>query len=677
MSMISGAPAHIAPLFPEHGYLPRDLGGVLNQRRLQLVEVGEDCIAKRSRGEPAPCAQVLNISLFFDGTNNHEQSDKAQNPVCTSNIARLFHATIRDEKAQASGYYSYYINGVGTSFPEIGEDGPSDDGLKYASGGEKRILWGLTRIVDAMRLALSDQQDAMSVGNARQLISAMEYVRYKDDKNRERVAKALKQDRKKAMDEAMQSVVGRLPSYKPTILKLKLFVYGFSRGAAEARAFVGRLQELCSKPGEFYGVPISIEFLGLLDTVASVGFAPVLGGAEGHMGWADGSMALPNDTTLLKRCAHLVSAHEQRLCFALDSIRRKDGSYPPSSLGEWVYPGVHSDVGGGYPPGDQGKALGGQGMLLSQLPLHHLYALAFEAGAPLCYNKKLFAETSEEKLAGIEEWRWMTDEAIKEFDIDANLRCKFNEWKKNAARSAPIENIFLQQTAQITAWRINRFAGGLDGRGEPGQNGTNYYRNASDDPEWLTKQKKKCWERQRRKKSGVSAEELVNPDNKGEKSAPYTPNTDKMFEPTLDKTQLTEAATDFTDDYLDRGNSDNANFTGNLASFFLAFSRPFSEDCGSEREQIRGAARNCYEQVMADSALVSLYDDHVHDSRAWFMHSALKKREPGGSYFRYRTIFFSDGNSNKEEICKAPVKTSTHQGRDALFPEENVPASQH
>ena len=38
----------------------------------------------------------------------------------------------------------------------------------------------------------------------------------------------------------------------------------------------------------------------------------------------------------------------------------------------------------------------------------------------------------------------------------------------------------------------------------------------------------------------------------------------------------------------------------------------------------------------------ALFDDQVHDSRAWFMHAALGTREMWAGYFRYRMIYFSD-----------------------------------
>ncbi|WP_036835729.1 phospholipase effector Tle1 domain-containing protein, partial [Photorhabdus temperata] len=104
---------------------------------------------------------------------------------------------------------------------------------------------------------------------------------------------------------------------------------------AEARAFVNWLAELLpppkgdsSKPSQCLqaknetdpdgNLPISVEFLGLFDTVASVGGSHVVPVVEGHMAWADGTQELPSEETyggLVKRCVHLVSTHEQRLSF--------------------------------------------------------------------------------------------------------------------------------------------------------------------------------------------------------------------------------------------------------------------------------------------------------------------------------------------------------------------------
>ncbi len=39
------------------------------------------------------------------------------------------------------------------------------------------------------------------------------------------------------------------------------------------------------------------------------------------------------------------------------------------------------------------------------------------------------------------------------------------------------------------------------------------------------------------------------------------------------------------------------------------------------------------------SLVSALFDDQIHDSRAWFMHFELGTREPWAGYFRYRMIY--------------------------------------
>ncbi|MEB0189652.1 DUF2235 domain-containing protein, partial [Pseudomonas sp. Bout1] len=148
---------------------------------------------------------------------------------------------------------------------------------------------------------------------------------------------------------------------------------------------------------------------------------------DGHMDWADGTQQLPDVKKFpewIKVCRHFVAAHEQRLCFPLDSIRYADGLYPPYAR-EVIYPGVHSDVGGGYPPGDQGKARGGSGELLSQIVLHDLYAEAFAAGAPLTVPEEVLPD----KLRQIQPARNMSTETDYEFALNGVLIDRFNAWR--------------------------------------------------------------------------------------------------------------------------------------------------------------------------------------------------------------------------------------------------------
>ncbi|WP_031281919.1 phospholipase effector Tle1 domain-containing protein, partial [Photorhabdus temperata] len=179
---------------------------------------------------------------------------------------------------------------------------------------------------------------------------------------------------------------------------------------------------------------------------------------------------------LVKRCVHLVSTHEQRLSFPLDSIRRSDGSYPTGST-EVIYPGVHSDLGGGYPPGEQGKAIGKtDGLLLSQIALHEMYAAAFEVGAPFKVDAASLPQNLRKDI-----WRVMSLELAKEFAIAPDLANRFNAWRQvtlglempkqplsveEAARFEPVRSaVALEQAMKnqldwLTAWRINRYAGG-------------------------------------------------------------------------------------------------------------------------------------------------------------------------------------------------------------------------
>ncbi|RBC12472.1 T6SS phospholipase effector Tle1-like catalytic domain-containing protein, partial [Xanthomonas oryzae] len=156
---------------------------------------------------------------------------------------------------------------------------------------------------------------------------------------------------------------------------------GFSRGAAEARVFCSWLKDACDGGGgelTLCGIPVQLDLLGIFDTVASVGLANSSRLWSGHGGYAseDDLRIAP----YVRRCVHLVAAHEVRGSFPLDAAAGVNGE-------EVVYPGVHSDVGGGYEPGEQGKAFIGDSIddsaKLSQIALCHMYREAMAAGVPL------------------------------------------------------------------------------------------------------------------------------------------------------------------------------------------------------------------------------------------------------------------------------------------------------
>ena len=120
-----------------------------------------------------------------------------------------------------------------------------------------------------------------------------------------------------------------------------------------------------------------------MDTVASVGIWEGIKNDQlkltgGHANWAfpEVMRILPN----VQNCVHFVAMHELRKNFPLDSVAVKN-IYPKNCV-EVAYPGSHSDVGGGYEPGELGVSLH-ENLKLSQIPLNHMYQCAVTSGVPL------------------------------------------------------------------------------------------------------------------------------------------------------------------------------------------------------------------------------------------------------------------------------------------------------
>ncbi|AHI67890.1 T6SS phospholipase effector Tle1-like catalytic domain-containing protein [Burkholderia thailandensis] len=291
------------------------IDGVTKRILLQCPENQADKIA---------CRLYPALSFFFDGTNNNMERDLPQSKH--SNVAKLFRVAKRaiTEDAMAT-----YLPGVGTPFKFVKVAGYTerltDDeggtlGLGLGAGGDLRIKFALA-----------------------------EYSRLLE--------------------------VEWGPGSWKHMREITVAIFGFSRGATQARAFARRfVEQKCVKDGgKLYWtapngmrVPLRINFMGLFDTVASVG-GPAL-----HLDWAS-ELAVPAE---IERCVHYVAAHEVRQAFPLDSVR-VDKTYL-DNCEEVVYPGVHSDIGGGYGPDEQGRHQD-----LSLIPLRHMFAEALRAGVPL------------------------------------------------------------------------------------------------------------------------------------------------------------------------------------------------------------------------------------------------------------------------------------------------------
>ena len=137
------------------------------------------------------------------------------------------------------------------------------------------------------------------------------------------------------------------------IEKIEFDIFGFSRGAAAARHFANEVLKssggvLASElnhdlpalaPGFDWSTHVSINFIGLFDTVAAI-VDPLRGNLRAGDSRNPGvNLHLPPGCA--RKVVHLTAADEHRHNFSLNRVH--------SSHEELALPGVHSNLGGGYP----------------------------------------------------------------------------------------------------------------------------------------------------------------------------------------------------------------------------------------------------------------------------------------------------------------------------------------
>ncbi|RDK03184.1 T6SS phospholipase effector Tle1-like catalytic domain-containing protein [Paraburkholderia lacunae] len=237
------------------------------------------------------CEQQPWFSFFFDGTGNNKFQDAALQKL--SNVARLYEGHDEERPLISRFYYA----GVGTPLDA------SDPGW-WEKIRDSEALGGGVALGSDVRLAKAEGEFKLE----------------------------LRRNHK--------------------VSRIDVAVFGFSRGAALARAFVNRLLKKCEmKDGvpcwpcptalDGESAPLHFRFLGLFDTVESVGL-PAYDLNSGML------MHVPDQ---VERCFHIAAGHELRACFPLTPVR--NGS---ASCEQLVWPGVHSDIGGGYRPDEQARS---------------------------------------------------------------------------------------------------------------------------------------------------------------------------------------------------------------------------------------------------------------------------------------------------------------------------------
>lgn len=340
---------------------------------------------------PKSCESALNIGVFFDGTDNNLIRDVRH--LAHTNIARLWECY---PSKLEHGTASLYVPGVGTAFEAINSGAEGWRGTAFGIGCEARVLFGLLKTLDFVHQFVKGGEPRYSKDQLRVLCKQDLPANQKDL----RLVQALGtirglqecgdngSIRQTFLSNESKYLQGILAKSSVKVTELVIDIFGFSRGAASARAYATWLTEILDN-GKLAGIPLTIRFMGLFDTVASAGIIEMIKGGinnstGGHSGWAGvQTLRIPKNVV---NCVHFVAMHELRKNFPVDTISM-DGKLPPN-FHEFAYPGCHSDVGGGYAPGALGVVAGataesGDALKLSQIPLNHLFAYAVAGFVPL------------------------------------------------------------------------------------------------------------------------------------------------------------------------------------------------------------------------------------------------------------------------------------------------------
>ena len=320
---------------------------------------------------------TLNIGIFMDGTDNNKATDEV--PSANTNIVRLWQA-YRDSSKE--GFFSYYVSGIGTPFTEIRELKAPSGGGSAGEGGEARIVYALLQVINSVHRFVNNQVDRFSLLQLAALCSNTRVPESDGDlTGPQQILKDLGLSRGLIGDAQNRKDFIRGESIKlrkqvkasttrPSIVSIYLDVFGFSRGAAQARVFTTWLHDLMLYEGELFGARSYVRLLGLFDTVSSVGLTDAIG-SHGHNGWGqERDLRIHAD---VKNCVHYVALHELRTNFPSDSVGGASGVIP-ANCSEHFCPGAHSDVGGSYAAGAQGKGV-------REEPIDPLYSIASGGGA--------------------------------------------------------------------------------------------------------------------------------------------------------------------------------------------------------------------------------------------------------------------------------------------------------
>lgn len=611
-------------------------------------------VTKAGLAEERPtCKQRLWFSFFFDGTGNNLQADTSI--FKHSNVAKLYR--VHNQVDVKVGVYRIYIPGVGTYFPEIGDNGGGLLGLGTGSMGQERLDHALKEFDKYFAQHLSREKSSPSA----------------------------------------------------QIVETNIAVFGFSRGAALARAFVNlMLEKRCARSDGKWKLKNSdsalrFRFMGIFDTVASVGVPmsnnttskigaalssvgfmikdrltsylatrpralafsdngmpgadPAPGKYDGHLDWG-GRLAID---PAVEEVRHFIAAHENRNSFPVDSISilGENGITKPAHFYESVYPGVHSDVGGGYAPGEGGRSeIRAESLAL--VPLIHMYKHAIACGVPLRPPTAWARENKED------------------FEISSALLETYNVYLKTIKPTSSLGILMNQHMAQYFAWRFRNIRN-KDRRGDESRRIAKQREIFNKGHAQIDKQIEDL-----KKKEALAASEL---NILVSRRAAYTARTygnqaqarssgvsDQQISDAQMKKQLAqdellraqarklahpnmESFQQMVDFYDDRLLKDVRAICG---KFSLEGSLSFYKDTGKSSlrphyQALVEAYRNEFERSkgMTDQTVMSFFDNYVHDSLAAFAQDATLPSDPRVVYLGGDAKYEYALNSMEEHFDKA------------------------
>jgi len=116
----------------------------------------------------------------------------------------------------------------------------------------------------------------------------------------------------------------------------RIYVFGFSRGAALARRFASLVRKYVPTIGD---AEQAVRFLGVFDTVASIGVPNLEDDQKPRTNVVFENMTV---SPHVQEALHLLSIDENRIAFQPTLMNKED------RVTEVWFPGAHSDIGGGF-----------------------------------------------------------------------------------------------------------------------------------------------------------------------------------------------------------------------------------------------------------------------------------------------------------------------------------------